>query len=250
MMQFPSQHFGVKLGSHMLKASLTAGFLLSTLVVAGCNRLPETNTASPLASPAPSAVEPSAIAASPSPEAADPETSSTLISSDGIGDAQLGMTLGALKQKLGSEAEFKVQSPFIVDFDAIAVSQSGSVQYYILYLADQSFEDDDVIQGLLTENPTFQTVESVGPDTSIQQAEQAYGKATVSYSTSNESREYVRFERQPASNISFSTGTAGETSAGVYASPTGEYNETQTIKGNAKIKSVLVVCLSENCASP
>lgn len=54
------------------------------------------------------------------------------ISTRGIGDAQIGLTYGQLKAKLGQAAQFQVKAPFIVDFDAIAVYQSGQVQYYIL----------------------------------------------------------------------------------------------------------------------
>jgi hypothetical protein len=187
----------------------------------------------------------SAIAPSP---AATPEP--TLISDHGIGHARLGMTLGELKQALGAETQFQIKSPFIVDFDAIAVQKAGAVQYYILYLAKHQFGDRDAIQGLLTENANFRTASGVGPGTPIQQAEQAYGKATLSYSTSNESREYVRFARHPAPNISFGTGNANQQTAGVYTSPLGEYNETQKFKENAKIQSVLVVCLTEACARP
>ncbi|MBD2460403.1 hypothetical protein H6G89_05040 [Oscillatoria sp. FACHB-1407] len=158
------------------------------------------------------------------------------------------MTLGELKQKLGASAEFEVKSPFIVDFDAIAVRQSGEVKYYILHLAGQPLQDADVIQGLLTDNPSFKTAAGVGPGTSIQQAEAAYGKATLSYSTSNESREYARFEDQPADNVSFATGNGNTETAGVYPSPIGEFNETQTFREGATIQSVLIVCLSENCA--
>ncbi|NJR61909.1 MAG: hypothetical protein HC769_25605 [Cyanobacteria bacterium CRU_2_1] len=158
------------------------------------------------------------------------------------------MTLGALKQILGETAEFTVESPFIVDFDAIAVRQAGEVQFYILYLADESFTDEDVIQGLLTDNPKFRTAEGVGPGTLITEAEQAYGKATLSYNTQNESREYARFEKQPASNMSFATGSGNADSAGIYPSATSEYNETQEFRPDATIKSVLVVCLSETCA--
>ncbi|MBD3884785.1 hypothetical protein IFO70_23910 [Phormidium tenue FACHB-886] len=158
------------------------------------------------------------------------------------------MTLAELKQTLGADATFTVKSPFIVDFDAIAVQQDGEVQYYILYLAGQNFTDQDVIQGLFTDNPKFRTAENVGVGTSLQTAEQAYGKATLSYNTQNESREYARFERQPASNLSFATGNGNTQPAGIYPSPTSEYNETQTFKPDATIKSVLLVCLTDDCA--
>ncbi|NJL41916.1 MAG: hypothetical protein HC899_38595, partial [Leptolyngbyaceae cyanobacterium SM1_4_3] len=127
--------------------------------------------------------------------------------------------------------EFIVESPFIVDFDALAVRKDGEVQYYILYLAGQSFSDQDVIQGLLTDNPKFQTAEKIGSSSTIREAEQVYGPVTLSYNTQNESREYARFANQPAGNISFATGSGNAESAGIYASPLGAYNETQQFKG-------------------
>jgi hypothetical protein len=223
--------------------------LLSSLLIflTGCgNSSPPLGTSTPPTNDT-SESAPEATPSS-SPRSSDADPKSSLISASGIGPAQLGMTLGELKQIVGTETEFTVQSPFIVDFDAIAISQSGEVQYYILYLAGQSFTDADVIQGLLTSNSKFHTAADIGPGTLIQQAEQAYGKATLSYNTENDSREYVRFENQPAPNISFSTGNATQETAGVYSSPTGGYNETQEFKENTAIASVLVVCLDEDCA--
>ncbi|MBI4782100.1 MAG: hypothetical protein HY785_12380 [Oscillatoriophycideae cyanobacterium NC_groundwater_1537_Pr4_S-0.65um_50_18] len=158
------------------------------------------------------------------------------------------MTLAELKQTLGQDAEFLVKAPFIVDFDAIAVRKGGEIQYYILYLAGQSFSDQDVIQGVLTDNPKFLTAEGVGAGTTLESAVQAYGQATLSYNTQNESREYARFDRQPAANISFNTGNGNATPAGIYASPLSEYNETQEFQPEATIRSVLVVCLTDACA--
>ncbi|NJO73948.1 MAG: hypothetical protein HC833_09510 [Leptolyngbyaceae cyanobacterium RM1_406_9] len=68
------------------------------------------------------------VAPSPSPSLSNVETTvpdELLISSEGIGLAKLGITLGELKQSLGAETEFVVESPFMVDFDAIAVRQGG-----------------------------------------------------------------------------------------------------------------------------
>lgn len=160
--------------------------------------------------------------------------------------ATLGMTLGALKQAMPT-AEFTVKSPFMVDFDAIAVTQEGATQFYILYLAGSTFADDDTIQGLLTDNPEFQTAQGIGSGSLIEQAEQVYGEATLAFNTQNESREYVRFQRQPAPNISFATGNGSQQPAGIYPSPTGEFNETQQFQADAKIQSVLLVCLTDNC---
>lgn len=226
-------------------------FSLALCLTGGCNNssnssITESPSPNPTVSTTPASTSPSPEP-SKTPTAATPKAEDNLISAKGIGVAELGMTLGQLKQQLGDTAEFIVKSPFIVDFDAIAVRKAGEVEYYILYLAGQSFTDEDVIQGVLTENSKFHTAEDVGAGTSIVAAEQVYGSAKLSYNTENESREYVRFARQPASNISFSTGNGITSPAGIYTSPTGAYNETQEFKENAVIQSVLVVCLTEDC---
>lgn len=236
-----------KLSQFLIK---TRFLIVALFILSGCGspQPPSTAETSPSASisatPEQSEAPPTE---QPSTTEVEPDESS-LISKEGIATAKLGMTLAELKQRLGSDVEFTVKSPFIVDFDAIAVSQAGEIQYYILYLAGEPFTDTDVIQGLLTENPKYKTAEEVGPGTLIQQAEAVYGKATLSYNTENESREYARFEDQPAPNISFGTGNVASETAGVYASPSNGYNETQNFKEGATIKTVLVVCLDENCA--
>lgn len=222
--------------------------LLGVLLLSACGKSAQAPVSPSAASPTGSTPAPS-VSAAPSASPTPDLTSSTLISDKGIGPAQLGMKLSELKQLLGNKAEFTVQSPFIVDFDAIAVRQNGQVQYYILYLAGQSFTDNDVIQGLYTNNPRFKTAQAVGAGTLLQTAEEAYGKATLSYHTQNESREYARFANQPAANISFGTGNGNAEHAGVYPSPTGEYNETKQYRDGAKIQSVLVVCLKDGCAA-
>lgn len=226
---------------------------MSLVLAAGCGQssVPPPATATPsasVASPSPEVaeVEPSPSTLPPAPEEAD----STVISETGIGPAQLGMTLGDLKAALGSGTEFTIESPFIVDFDAVAVRQGDDVLFYILSLPDKPLSDADPIEGLYTDNPKFRTDAGVGPGTSIAQAEQAYGAATLSYNTQNESREYARFQQQPSANISFATGSGSQSGAGIYASPTQEYNETQEYRDDATIQSVLVVCLTEGCSPP
>jgi len=236
-------------------APLNFGFvLLSTvLLVSSCNGSGNQSiTASPDSSPSiaasPQTETPSASA---SPDAAPTgEVQNTTISDKGVGAAQLGIRLGELKQTLGATATFTEKSPFMVDFDAIEVSQGGEVQFYLLHLAKQPLKDSDLIQGILTRNPKYRTAEGVGAGTSIAQAEQAYGKATLSYNTQNEAREYARFERQPAPNISFATGNGNQQTAGVYPAASSEYNETGNFRPDAKIQSVLVVCLTDVCSAP
>lgn len=169
------------------------------------------------------------------------------ISSAGIGPARLGMTFGQLRQRLGPEAEFKVESPFVVDFDAIAVSQCGQVQYYILYPAGTTLADTNEIQILLTENPNFRTAQGVGSGTLLRQAKAVYGDVTLSYNTSNESREYVKFARQSQRNIHFRPVAVGQKFAGIYPLPEREYNETKIYHSDATIRSVEVACLPQIC---
>lgn len=170
-----------------------------------------------------------------------PSTSEALmISATGIGRAKIGMTFGQLKQVLGSDTKFNVESPFMVDFDAIAVSESGKVQYYILYPAETTFADSDLIELLLTDNPDLRTTEGIGPGILLKQAEAIYGDATLSYNTQDESREYVRFAHQPAPNLLFRPSVLNQQFAGIYSSPIGEYNETKNFQKSTRIHSILV----------
>lgn len=228
-------------------SSLAGALLLLTLT--GCNgsSAPQISASSPAASvsaQSPLASSPQ-VSATPSPSPS-PETS--LISAQGIGAARLGMTYGDLKRALGADAELAVKSPFIADFDAVAIRQAGEVQYYILYLSGQTLSDSDPIQGILTDNPKFRTAENIGAKTPISEAEQVYGQATLSYNTQNESREYARFAKQPPA-LSFSTGSGNASPAGIYPTPQASYNETQQFREDAVIQSVLVVCLTEDCSS-
>lgn len=236
----------------LLKSPLKIGsaFLGAALLLSACNGSGSISTsASPDASP-PIASPSASPSASASPAASPTVTAeNTTITEKGVGAAQLGMTLGELKQVLGETATFTEKSPFMVDFDAIEVSQGGEVQFYLLHLAKQPLQDSDLIQGILVTNPRFQTAEGVGAGTTIAQAEQAYGKATLSYNTQNESREYARFERQPSPNISFATGNGSQNPAGIYAAATSEYSETNQFRPDARIQSILVVCLTDGCSA-
>jgi hypothetical protein len=231
------------------------------IALAGCTNPAANNTpgssTTPLPPPPPppgSIVAPQSSAESPNdtpakdtPAGANSQTISEL----GIGSATVGMTLGELKEKLGTTAEFTVQSPYIVDFDAIAVSEAGTVQYYILYPAATPLEDSDPIRFLLTDNPKYRTDTGVGPGTPIKQAEEVYGDATLSYNLANEGREYIKFEKGPAKNIAFNLGAAGDNSlAGIYPTSTNEFQETNEYRENATIRSVLVDCRGQECAKP
>lgn len=167
-------------------------------------------------------------------------SASLTISDRTIGAAKVGMTFGGLKKALGSTALFKVQSPFMVDFDAVAVSQSGKVQYRIIYAAGTKLKDTDVIELLMTENSNYKTVQGVGPGMTLKQAEAIYGKATLSYNVDNEMREGVVFAKQPTRNIMFVPKAEGKQFGGVYGAGQGGFFQTNKYQPNAVIKSVMV----------
>lgn len=179
-----------------------------------------------------------------------PASKAVTISAEGIGSARVGMRLGELKTMLRGKAEFKVKSPFMVDFDAIAISQLGKDQYYILYPAGIPLSDTDVIEALVTDNPNYRTAQGVGPGTPIKQAEAVYGDATLSYNLLNESREYVKFAKQPSKAISFRTkATPGQQLAGIYPSSKAELKDTKEFHKTASIARVEVIC-GKNCPLP
>lgn len=163
-----------------------------------------------------------------------------LISEEGIGLAQLGIKLEELKEILGTSANFEVVSPFMVDLDAIAVSQSGEIQYYIVYPAYTKFNDSDKIELLLTTNPKYVTSEGVGVGMSLQEVANIYGAATISYNTQNESREMVSFANYNPSNIILTPTTPSQSFAGIYPSSSGEYHETTEFNDSATIQSIFV----------
>ncbi|MGF1497912.1 MAG: hypothetical protein ACFB8W_13975 [Elainellaceae cyanobacterium] len=235
------------------------GWCLAGLLLVGCNSVDSAASGDGMTEPLPPPTESAeAEPESPPQPSADAEAAATadipadlLISPDGIGAATLGMTLGSLKQAMGPETEFIAESPFMVDFDAIAVRRNGEVLFYILHLAGEPLTEDGKIQGLLTINPAFRTAAGVGVGVPIAAAEDLYGDATLSYHTANESREYVRFENHPGNNISFGTrggGAAPVDFAGIYSTQSGDYYETKEYREDAAIRAILVVCLARECS--
>lgn len=165
---------------------------------------------------------------------------SVAISDRAIGAAKVGMTFGQLKKALGSTAQFKVESPFMVDFDAVAVSRSGKVQYRIIYAAGTKLKDADAIELLMTDNPNYKTARGVGPGMTLKQAEAIYGKATLSYNVDNEMRENVVFAKQPTRKIMFVPQAEGKQFAGVYGAGKGGFFQSNKYQTNAVINSVMV----------
>ncbi|MEQ8537725.1 MAG: hypothetical protein RIB93_09710 [Coleofasciculus sp. D1-CHI-01] len=92
------------------------------LLVSCENNPPNPTDTSPVSSPDARSAQPSSPDTSPGesptvdPSKSTQSAQTQRISAKGIGVAQVGMTLGELKELLGDQAEFQVTSPFMVDF--------------------------------------------------------------------------------------------------------------------------------------
>ncbi|MEG4404594.1 hypothetical protein [Microcoleus sp. MON2_D5] len=167
-------------------------------------------------------------------------SASLTISERGIGAAKLGMTFGELKKALGSTALFKVER-VMVDFEGVAVSQSGKVQYWIIYPGRTKLKDGDVIEELMTDNSNYKTAQGLGPGMTLKQAEAIYGKATLGYNTSYEPVEVLVFANQPNKKIMFAPKAEGRRYAGIYGASQGSLHQTNKYQPNAVIRQVRVV---------
>jgi hypothetical protein len=114
------------------------------------------------------------------------------------------------------------------------------LQYYIVYPSGQAFTDTDVIEVLSTDNPNYRTLEGVGVGTSLQQAQNVYGQAMLSYNTQNESRETVRFANYSSSKVTFRPKAASVSFSGIYEPSSADQHETKVFNDAAVIGSIFV----------
>jgi hypothetical protein len=209
-------------------------------------------TPTPVAIPgSPSPVPPKVIAAKPQSEPISklkiPTDPTQQITPIGIGSAKIGMSFKELKEQMGQGFQFPIKASFIEGFDAIAVTKSGAVQYYIPYPTGTQFTDTDRIKHLMTDNPNYRTEQGVGPGTSIKQATTVYGGATLSMSKENESREFISFTQHP-NGLAFRPKPVGShTFAGEYPESNEEYLKTQKYDNRAAIGQITVSCADEQC---
>jgi hypothetical protein len=182
-----------------------------------------------------------------------------LISANGIGKAKLGRTLGELKQISAQNTKFEVVTPFMLNINAIAVSHNGLLQYYILYNAGTSSHpdgstptDNDLITFLMTDNYNYQTEEGVKVGMPIQQAENIYGDAILSYNVDGESGEYITFGNKNLQNIGFKASyfqliCEGFGFSAIYPEYPGVSYTTDKYLDRAAISAIEVSCLPTNC---
>ncbi len=174
-----------------------------------------------------------------------------LITPQGIGPAKIGTTYGQIKQALGSAYTYSEVSPFMVDFAAIAVLREGisgffpgrAIAFYLVYPEATAISDGTVINTFITANPKYQTAQGTGPGTLLSEAIKDYGKALLSFNTDSESREFVKFEREP-SGLLFRPEALTHSFAGDYSVPdasrSGGFNQTPAFFENASISQVYV----------
>ena len=217
----------------MLNVKVLSGSMIAVLLAIGSYLTLISTPGSTVAPGATNVLGEAANAAQKTPSA------SLTISERGIGAAKLGMTFGELKKALGSTALFKVER-VMVDFDGVAVSQSGKVQYWIIYPGRTKLKDGDVIEELMTDNSNYKTAQGVGPGMTLKQAEAIYGKATLGYNTSYEPIEGLVFANQPNKKISFAPKAEGRRYAGIYGASQGSLHQTNKYQPNAVIRNVRV----------
>ena len=139
------------------------------------------------------------------------------------------------------EAVFEVQSPFMVDIDAISVTIDADTRFYVLHLASDPMDEGSTVELLMTDSAAYRTAEGIGPGSSIAEAEGVYGEATLSYHTASESREQVSFAEFPYEGMSIWTDYWGSGEfAGEYESSDGEHFTTDSYREDAAIGYVLL----------
>ncbi len=217
--------------------------LLGVLAIAACGSVGPpadgaNSTTDDSPGPVAGAVEPPEVEGEESAEA--PEYS---ITSDSIGPAKLGMTLGELRQALGNRLTLGEPGPFRVDFDAIPVLDGDQVLFSIMYGSGSPMQDEDAIEYLATDNPRVVTPEGIGAGSTIAAAEVFYGPATLGYNVEAESREGLQFENFPWENYWIQPEVLAGVArfAGVYGeSDTSSYRQTTEYREDAVIGSIVI----------
>ncbi|EDX83704.1 hypothetical protein S7335_1401 [Synechococcus sp. PCC 7335] len=170
----------------------------------------------------------------------------TLITPTSIGEAKTCMSLEELQRDLSMMTATVVgqDDGLLADASGVVVlNAAGELAFYAPSYGD--VQPDEKLLLFVTTNPDYQTAKGIGPGTLIEEAERAYGPASLSYHHEAESREFVTFENGPE-NIGFRTGSGDE--AGVYSPQEGPYFQTQSYRGGATIQSVWVTdrsCLDD-----
>lgn len=174
------------------------------------------------------------------PDAASDPAAELAITSDGVGRARRGMSLGELRSVLPpSHVVGAPDDAFMVDIVAIPVTTAGDTLYRLIFPAGEPISDAAFPHLVMTMHLRARTEDGVGPGTTLSDAAQIYGEPTLSYSIYDESREYAEFPRQPE-HITFRVQPAVDAMfAGNYTT-SDEYNTTDEYDRDAQIWMVFV----------
>jgi len=138
--------------------------------------------------------------------------SALLITTTGIGIAEIGMPLTVLRNKTPELQAVEISS-YLGDWDATAFKMGEETLFCLLHLPDSIPEQ---IGDILTTNPHFYTENGLRPGMRLEEAVQIAGKATLFTDDSMDSQEFVVFENMPFSNIKMCVKSKKGTQAGIY----------------------------------
>ena len=124
---------------------------------------------------------------------------SCLITPGAVANIPMPATLEEFSAAFPIDTAMRFTPTFMVDFGALCVRAEGEDALCAIFESYQVEGYDPQIPavGLAVYAPQCRTAEGVGPGTTIEDAVEAYGAATFSFSFDNEGREYVAFAEAP-----------------------------------------------------
>ncbi len=158
-----------------------------------------------------------------------------LISKNGIGPAQLGLTLAQFKLKLTRP----IQTETLLlgnGLKAVAIIQDTITQYYLVFPQNMPITPFSKIVMVLTNNPNYMTVDGIHSGMSVFDASSVLGVPTFSYNRNYPLEEKLRLSRQPRW-ISFTS--YSKVKAGKYRG-NDRVNYTKNYEPGSKIQFIVV----------
>ncbi len=178
-----------------------------------------------------------------------------LITATSVGMAQLGMTLGELRQLLPEDTSIEPTQLGVDMPPGMRVSFYGEQQFKLAFdtTDPETFEqrpitDQSKIEWIVVSNPSYMTAEGVGAGTPLAEAIAQYGVATLAYNTESESRESIEFTNGPfpeaeGSRVWIRSNQWTITDfAGIYPETVeSSYHQTQNYHDHAAIESIWIM---------
>lgn len=162
------------------------------------------------------------------------------ISPQGVGSAVIGSTRTQLEAQLGPSYSFGPATEVLVDVKGYEVSRGGVAQFIAASaVGTGDLTPDTPLDVFLIRQAGVTTAAGIGVGSTIDEGVAAYGAATISFNTENESREFARFENQPP-GLNFRTGSGA--TAGIYPASSDSFMETMDFIGDAEIQAVWISC--------